>query len=72
MSRSGSAKAGAAARYDAMFKRLFNKSRMAGDLLQAIAPDRFLAAVDLGTLCQAGGNSPTPGSEAAAPTGSGG
>ena len=55
MSRSGSATAGAAVRYDAMFKRLFNESRMAGDLLQAIAPDRFLAAVDLGTLCQAGG-----------------
>ena len=55
MSRSGSAKAGAPPRYDAMFKRLFNETRMAADLLQAIAPARFLAAVDLGTLCQAGG-----------------
>ena len=55
MSRSGSAKAGAPPRYDAMFKRLFNETRMAADLLQAIAPARFLAAVDLDTLCQAGG-----------------
>ena len=38
-----------------MFKRLFNESRMAGDLLRAIAPGRFLAAVNLGTLCQADG-----------------